>query len=83
VSQLLTRERHERRERMVNRLHRSTLRAICRQVLEEAYLELTDGYSERFVCGTLGVDARLMEGALRPTVEEVLWERGRLPHPAL
>ncbi len=63
-------------DRGVNQAHRRTLRALPRHLLEEAYRQLRNGYSEGFVCNALGIDFDLMEGALMPAIREALWERG-------
>ena len=66
----------KRQSRKVTRIHRRTLRTIPSRTLEEAYTQLLDGYGEGFACITLGIDRSLLEGALRPALEEALWERG-------
>ena len=65
-----------RENRAVTRVHRRMLRKLALCLLEEAYKQLLDGYAESFVCSTLGVECDRMEGALRPALEEALWERG-------
>ena len=65
-----------RENRPVSRVHRRMLRTLPMCSLEEAYWQLTHGYGEDIVCSTLGVERDLMEGALRPALEEALWERG-------
>ena len=62
--------------RAVARIHRRTLRTIPSRSLVEAYRQIIDGYGESFACTTLGIDRSLVEGALRPALEEALWERG-------
>jgi hypothetical protein len=68
--------RNNRADRVVSRTHRTILRTLHIQLLEEAYSQLLGGYSEGFVCKTLGIDEELMDGALRSAIEEALWERG-------
>lgn len=66
----------DRGDRTVGRTHRTVLRTLHIQLLEEAYSQLLRGYSEGLVCRTLGISEELMEGALRSAIEEALWERG-------
>ncbi len=73
----------ERNVGTVNRTHRRMLRKFHLRLLKRAYTLLTFGQNERAVCAMLGISPDIMKGALKPAVEEVLWERGHLPQPAL
>ncbi len=56
--------------------HRKTLRRIPLHLLKQAYRELMSGRSEWLVCSILGISPGVMQGALKPSLEEALWERG-------
>jgi hypothetical protein len=60
----------------VTRIHRRALRALSMGLLKKAHEQLVGGRNEGTVCSILKVSPRVMRGALRPALEEVLWERG-------
>ena len=68
----------ERTNNRVTNMQRIILRRMPLAVLETAYDESNSGYSEALICTTLGISREIFEGALRPALEEALWERGRL-----
>jgi hypothetical protein len=67
----------ERNSRAFTMARRRTLRRLPVWLLEEAYAQLKRGYSDWFVCATLGVSPDIIDVSLEQALEEALWERGR------
>ena len=55
---------------------RKIIRQLSLQMITNAYYLLGNGYSELYVCQYLDISPEIMQGALKTTIEEALWERG-------
>jgi hypothetical protein len=76
----MSRDRNHRRkeENMVNASERRIVRHISLWSLQMAYEQMRHGESHAAVCSILEIDTEVMNGSLRPALEEALWERGHL-----